>query len=391
MKKGFELPPANENKTEKELTLEEKALFAGAWGEMILGSEKSLEGVEQMSDEEIAEWLSVSLAEEADKLVEEWKLEPEELLVKQVEKEKDPEKKADFEKQLILNCSEKMAEKVKEFSNQKTESRKWNSWPRLMREKGSFNCLGATMLGWRMLEKAGIRQYFGHPAGHSVNIAELSNGDWWYCDFLNGKENIKKVKAQKKKVDEFEVLEIDDDFVEYKIAELSDVKKIPFSMLGNLLALKEEAENESIDENALSKKEAANFLERFSEQFKQLDFDKLFDCLFPEDADFYGTETMQNEFKRIKLIQSANNEAGKFLARLDEDERMKVVAELNSKIDLVEKFLSGEGREFSPDPSGNATSVLNLLKEGFDKIKAVDEDAWKFSVKKMIFAIKNRG
>ena len=46
-----------------------------------------------------------------------------------------------------------------------------------------------------LLEKAGVKQYIAKAAGHVVNIAELTNGDLWFVDYMNGERVTKKIEA----------------------------------------------------------------------------------------------------------------------------------------------------------------------------------------------------
>lgn len=166
----------NECMESKKLSVEEKQQLVEVWNEVVLGRADGLQDIEKMSDEEIKAWLFDSLMQETDRLMKEWNLEPEEKFIRKIQEEQSSDIKSKHEVEYIRVMHDKVSEITKNF-DMTSNSVKWSSWLARMKETKEFNCVGSSLIGMQFLKKAGIKSYFGSPAGHAANVAKLSNGE----------------------------------------------------------------------------------------------------------------------------------------------------------------------------------------------------------------------
>ncbi len=297
----------NECMENKELSCEEKRQLVETWGEVVLGRADNLLDTEAMKNEDVKKWLFSSLMREIEILAKEWKLEPDEDLIKKIQEEQDFDNKSKFEVEYIRVMYDKVSKITKNF-DMSSFSVKWSSWPARMRETKEFNCVGATMLGMHFLKKAGIKSYYGSPVGHAVNIAELSNGEFWYADFIQDKKLTKKLNLSEKQSGNKQILELDYDDGKVKQIPLLENSEISSAILENFSDLKKESINQKIPIKNIKEQETADYIAKFKKQFSEVDFGGLNRKLYPVICALEETEEMKEEVecKKIAMAKSSD-------------------------------------------------------------------------------------
>lgn len=280
----------------KELSLEEKKQLAEAWCDIVLGKGDCFQDIETMGSESIKQWMHDSLMQEIELLVKEWKLEPNGEFIKKIQEEQDLENKAKLEDGYIKEVHGKISGIAENFDMDSAEVR-WSSWPARMRETKQFNCVGATLLGANLLDKAGIKSYYGMPAGHVANVAQLSNGEWKYIDCLV-KKLAKKIKPSEERLTNIGVLKIDDKDIGFRLIPLLKNSEALSSVLENLSLLKKEKINPTMS------KETADYISKFQEKFKDIDFSALNRKLYPDVRALEATQEMREESERKRIARS---------------------------------------------------------------------------------------
>lgn len=286
----------NFEKEKNELSIGEKRQLSEAWCGVVLGKEDCSQDIETMSNDGVKEWMYGSLMREIESLAKDWKLEPDEELINKIQEQQDLENKEKLEAEYIKKMHDKVSRIAKDFDMASADVH-WSSWPQRMRETGKFNCVGATLIGTRFLDKAGIKSYYGSPAGHAINIAKLSNGEWWYADFLADKKWVKKFKPSETRVANVRTLKIDDKDNNFKLIPLLENSEAPSSILDNL----SELQKEKITKNM--PKEDADYILKFQEKFKDIDFGNLSYKLYPEVCALEESEEMKEEIERKRIAK----------------------------------------------------------------------------------------
>ena len=187
--------PKFEGPESRELKPEERINLVEAWLDVAIDGEEMPDGVSNWTNERLRTWLFGTLMADTDRLAKNWGLEPDRSLIDQIKGEKNIEVRAKLERDYIESIREVMNTFLKKHPKLPDEGYKWDSWPKKMREEKSFNCVGGTLLGMLLLERAGIVSYYGILESHVLNIVKLANGEWVYADFTNS--HIKKNKTRR--------------------------------------------------------------------------------------------------------------------------------------------------------------------------------------------------
>ncbi|MBU4141365.1 hypothetical protein KKE99_00635 [Patescibacteria group bacterium] len=282
----------NERAESKELSFEEKKQLVEVWGKIVLGKADSLQDIDAMTSEDIKKWLFNSLMQEIDSLAKEWGIESDKDLTRKIQEEQNLENKAKLEAEHIKEMHDKVSGIAENFDMASADVH-WSSWPGRMKETKQFNCVGATLLGINFLNKAGIKSYYGMPAGHVANVARLSNGEWQYADFLVQKL-VKKINPSETRLGNTEVLKIDDEDIGFRVVPLLKNSEAPSSILDNLSELKEEEINQNMP------KETVDYISKFQGQFSRVDFSDLSKKLYPDARALEETKEMKEEVERKK-------------------------------------------------------------------------------------------
>src|SRR3989338_6756505 len=246
----------------QEISSEQKKILGKVWTEMVVDNSDTPENIRDMPNEEIKKWLFESTMKDMESFTNELRLKNDQVLIEKIQKTENLDEKSALELEYIRNVHAQVDSLVHNFDRSGNKSTKWDSWPKRMRETKEFNCVGATLLGINLLEKGGIKSYYGNPGGHVVNIAKLSNGEWWYVDFRNGKQNIIKLEPEEIVIADVPTLKINQPNIDYRLIPLYANSEAAGSVLGNLSSLKHEAEDERIPNEDIEKKEAKEYLEK---------------------------------------------------------------------------------------------------------------------------------
>lgn len=290
--------PIKEKEPEFELTPEIKRNLGDAWSEMVVDTEIP-ENIEEFDEEELKEWLFNSVMDGVENFVEKEGISADESLIEKIKEENNLEKKAALEIEYIKSLQESIGvyfEDVRE-RNQRT---KWNSWPKLMEEKKSFNCAGSALIGIHFLEKAGIKSKAGFPVGHVVNVVELSNGEVVYGD-LATPNSVHKIDPEIKEVNGVDMYDFEYENINYQRMSVFEKEMLTSSILGNLSSINKHSKKEDDSENT---KRAKEYKSRYSKQFEKVSFRELDDHLFENYFSFDRGEEMKEERERIKKLFS---------------------------------------------------------------------------------------
>lgn len=365
----------NESAVEKELTLEEKKNLCQMWVDLVVDCEKMPEDIDDFSSEEVKEWLFQSLMHDTKRLLVEWDLEPDEMEIKKTALESDIDKKAELEKEYILSMHKKVSERLA-FLKDSKGSYRWASWPKLMRKERGSKCAGASMLGVEILESAGIESYCGNPAGHVVNLAKLSNGDWWYVDFLNSSTQCKKINPEENYIENIPVLKIDDPAIDYRLVPYSDNREMSYLILNNLIAMDYEAHDNSIEDENEDKKYAQKYLsENTGTLMPAAEIKKMFKNMFEQNDKLNNSREMTAERIRIRELHGTQGDNPReFLHSLTDEEEGELKNEISEKIDLIEKTLREGGESLYASASKDLTRLVQLLIKEIDKRSGGDKE-----------------
>jgi hypothetical protein len=141
--------PKIENEVvERELSSEEKKTLADAWFNLVLGRKNDSTDVEGFDNEQMRAWLYDSLISETLVLRNEWGINPD---IEKYQEALDAVDKEDFTKKgnVQFRFIDFLNDKIVDFDTSHPKGlgrpRRWESWPKTMRESKNFNCVGATL------------------------------------------------------------------------------------------------------------------------------------------------------------------------------------------------------------------------------------------------------
>lgn len=383
--KYFEQISSVENEKKNELTILEKKQIGEFWPEMILGvsAEQDQIDVSKMNEEEIRRWMYDGLIGETEKLIEEWGIKADAELIEKISVENDLEARAQLQIEYIKKCQQEM---IRFFDSVKNESSRWSSWPRNMRESGNVNCVGATLIGISLLDRAGIENYFGSPVGHAVNIVRLSNGNWWYVDLRNGEKSVQKITPEITQIDGCDVLKFENKVIDYRTVIIGKKDSVINSILGNLYAAFHEANDSDISDEDLDKRVAIEYISKFSKQFSEINFKSIRNKFFGKELLLKSSEIMQKEKDRIdKLHGFDQQELDKFIKGLSLEQRKALKSETREKIVYVKNFFFKDDEYVLEVASFNLSHALKILRTSLKKIKESDHDLYVEIVKRLVF------
>jgi hypothetical protein len=258
-----------------------------------------------------------------------------------------------------------------------------------MRETKEFNCVGATLLGVYLLEKGGIKSQYGNPHGHVINIAKLSNGEWWYVDFRNGKQNIIKLEPEETEVSAVPTLKINQANIDYRIIPLYDNSEAAGSVLGNLSSLKHEAEDESTSDEDIEKREAKEYLKKYGQNFQEADFSLLHQSLYPKFIEFDKTDEMQKEIARIDSMRDFEKPVQNYTKTLTKEQEKALVEEIKTKKDDIENLFYKDDESVLQSVSSELKRVLELFLESLKNVKEKQPEVYQEAIDKIVGRIRN--
>lgn len=288
--------------TEQELSAEQKKNLAQAWSELVLGRQHDSSEVEGFNNEQMRAWLYDSLMSEARVLRDEWGLAPDIKEYKEaMAKCADDKERGDAQFKFIQIMNEKAIAFVHLHSQGKDRPRRFESWPKTMRESKSFNCVGATLFAFVSLEEAGISCILGNPFGHALAIAQLADGERVYIDLNN--ENVFPVKGEEKKIAGVNCFVINDGRTDYEIISIRDRHEIIDNILGNLKGVVDETQDENHrHESEEQKARLHEIYSAGSSVFKMVDFEALRDSLFGSRKKYWNADDEEFRVEEGKIF-----------------------------------------------------------------------------------------
>lgn len=371
------------NNEQLELNAEQKMALGEAWVGMIVDNNEVPISVAKMNQEELKQWFFTTMMLDVEKLTHEFGLETDTNLIEKIKTTEIPNEKATLEVEYIKKIHEQVDGVARTFDELGHKSTKWDSWPKKIREDKGFNCVGATLLGMVMLEKAGIKSYYGNPHGHVINIARLANDDWWYVDFRNGPQNVLKIEPEKLIVNDVKVLKIDVPAIDYKIIPIYENAESVGSILGNLAALKNEAENNDQYDDDEEKTEVIQYIKKYQKYFDQTDFSSFQQSLYPKFNEFHETEIMQKEAARINGLMDFEKPVQDYFNALSTEQRKVLQEDFKVKKTYIKNLFLHDDDSVLSEASLELKRVLELFVNGLEKIKTKRPGVYQEVIKKI--------
>jgi len=305
----MEKAPAHQTEKIKEpspepLTLEEKQFLINAWSGPVTNT-PPLENIDTATNEDIKEWLHSSIESGVETFAKEIDLHPSEQLVADIQSALSVSEKAAAEKLYVEDVFQKLtdAKNLSRVNNPSRETR-WDSWPTIMQENKTWNCVGASMLGSHLLQQSGVERFHGWPAGHVLNIVRLADGTWQYVDFNNNA--FFEIHPEETEIQGVRSLVIRDPRTNYELVPILPESNIPAAILGNLSSMRREAEDDSKQD--AGKRVAVAEMEKFEKEFKTAPFGNTLHKLFPHVEKVNNSEEINKERQRIKEVEKKEKE-----------------------------------------------------------------------------------
>lgn len=370
MKKENSSKPAienNEKSKEKEIFIKENNFFGDVWGDMILGEKVDFSEEELEDSEKFKSKLFSSLMESTGKLIEDWGIKLNEDLIGKLKLAKSIEEKTKFETEYINWIWSEFVEGIvlKNMGMEEGENIKYKSSPAVMKDK-KFNCVGASMLGVYLLEKAGIKSYLGNPPGHALNIIQLSNKEWRILDLRNG--SLRIIDPNIEDVDGMQCLKFTIPGYRYQFIPLYNNESISENIIGNIGSMLYEIKNNSQLSGDFIGQDKAVSREDFDKYVNgKFNFSKLAQDLYPEHYLFLNSKQYKKEKDRLRESDKIGDIIKKYLLDLPKEESDLVMQDLkNNKASVEDLFYDGNRKVFDLPISEQTKKHLNLL---IDRVK----------------------
>ena len=370
---------------QRELNAEDKKQLCEIWSEVILGRGTAPKNIADLSDNEIRDWLSSSLMSEIKILSDDWHLVPNQELIEALAAE-EAEEKSQKQRAYLDKCREKINEFTEQNREEKSKrSTRWDSWPKTMTANNDFNCVGATMVGADLLDRAEIENYYGNPSGHAVNIIRLSDKTWFYVDFRN--DIITEIKPEEVEIAGVKTLKIDNDLIDYQLIPLLDKNGLAEFALGNLDSLiKEDQDSDTINLNP-GEQAAKKIVKEHSAIIEKVDVHNIYQAIFSDQISLHSSSEMRAEEERIKLAwdfeSSLEGLTRKMVNELGKEKALKLTAD---NANQIEEYFSGAG-ELSDIPNSLRTT-LEKIKESLAELSKKDHQLSARMQKKILDKIK---
>ena len=372
----------------QEISSEQKKILGKVWTEMVVDNSDTPENIRDMPNEEIKKWLFESTMKDMESFTNELRLKNDQVLIEKIQKTENLDEKSALELEYIKNVHTQVDSMVHNFDRSENKSTKWDSWPKRMRETKEFNCVGATLLGINFLEKGGIKSYYGNPGGHVVNIAKLSNGEWWYVDFRNGKQNIIRIEPEETFLADVPVLKINHPGIGYKLIPIYENSEATCSILSNLASLKRTAENKNISDENTENKEAKEYLEKYKSNFEKTNFSLFHQTLYSKFIEVEKTKEMRGEIRRIDNMREFEKPIHDYTKILSKEQKMAIIEEIKNKKESIGNLFYKDDRSVLQKSSPKLKKILELYLENLGKIKENQPEIYKEAVDKIIDGIR---
>jgi len=313
--------PKSENKVEEDIQLESEQKEQLVHMYTTLAVEATVpETIETMSDDELRQWLYETTMNDVREFMKENEITADEVLLNKLKESSSVEDKSVIEMEYVHSVYEKIDAFAQVF-RERGEATKWNSCPSLMRETKSFNCVGSTLIGIELLEQAGIKNQYGNPPGHVVNIAHLSDGRIMYADFLNGKNSVQEVEADISNLEGVPLLHVDKSHIDYELVPLLEKEEIISSILGNLRGMSRDIDNSVQDTDAIEQ------IERH---------------LYPDSATLDKNQLLKEEKERIEILRTAREPLREFRRALSKEDVVLLTQEIENNKDVMKRCVANK-------------------------------------------------
>ena len=372
----------------QKISPEQKKILGEVWTEMVVDNSDTPKNISVMTTEEIKKWLFESAMKDVESFTNELGLKNDQVLIEKIQKTENLGEKSALELKYIRNVHAQVDSLVHNFDRSENKSTKWDSWPKRMRETKEFNCVGATLLGINFLEKSGIKSYYGNPAGHVINIAKLSNGEWWYVDFRNGKQNIIRIEPEETFLADVLVLKINHLSIDYKLIPIYENSEAACSILSNLASLKSAAENKNIPDENIENKEAKEYLEKYKSNFEKTDFSLFHKILYSKFITVRKTKEMQGEIRRINNMREFEKPIQAYTKTLSKEQKEFIIEEIKSKKEFIGNLFYKDDQSVLQKSSPELKKILELYLENLRKIKENQPEIYKEAIDKIIGGIR---
>lgn len=356
--------PKIEN-AEQELSAEQKKSLAQAWCSVVLGREATPDNIEAFSNEQVRAWLYDSLISETLVLRNEWGLNPDiEQYREAMEGCTDDVQRSDVQFRFIDSFNDGIASFDESHPRGLNRPRRWESWPKTMRDSKSFNCVGATLFAFVSLEEAGIEVSEGDPAGHSVAIARLADGEHVYVDANN--DNVFVIRPEEKNIGGVRCLVVRDPRIEYEIIPVFDRHNLVKSVLGNLSGVLDDLKHGNYESKAQEQRTKEIYLAQ-KEMFDSIDFREFKRLLYGPDKDPWNNSdepAFEVEFQKVELLHD--------FAKAKKDLSPEIINEL---VGVLLKN-SEDIKQFMLDVGHSIPGISDALRE---VLVGMHENAWRLS------------
>jgi len=373
----------------REVAPEERSKVISAWNELVLGHAEQAPDKTLASDQELNEWLNNSLEREYERLVEELGFETDASRMEEISRENDPSRRAELELNYIREAVAAVQERVKNFDRSGTHSTKWDSWPAAIRETREFNCAGATGIGKTLLERAGVEQYLGKAAGHVVNVAKLSNGDWWFVDFMNGERVTKKIEPAERELAGQRALEFRDPDIDYRLVLLRPKNELASSVLGNMAHLKRTASEPGAGTPDIERLTAKKYMGEHAAQFASVDFQEVSDRLNEKEYEAYGTNDYEREEARVRKVHALSDVGRDYLNSLNKDRVTAIANEASADEKGLRDFFFGGDEAVLDRATPELAGFLKALRHGLEKVRETDRETYDDHVERLLVRLRS--
>lgn len=334
-----ELIERSRSDQERSLDMETKRRLGQIWETQVLGrSDEPLDTSEQ-SPEELQQWMYDSLMTEVDAMVDEWGIDRHADILEQLRSSEGSERVA-IERTYLQAVAEEISKLKGRLS---PGDGHWDSWPANMRANRRMNCVGSTLLVQSLLRQAGIKHYAANPTHHSTTVAELTDGEMWYFDPLNGPTQVRKIEPTMREMNGSRVLEINDPVINYHYVPIRHPRAIVANIVGNLGALQHEG-TIAYQPGVEYAEQARNYVDAHLPQLKDFPLDGLDETLDPERRRLRQHPDMQREEKRIQVLHDDRyeGEAQKFLRTLSPERALELLHEVRDSKDRFAAAIRGD-------------------------------------------------
>lgn len=296
--------PKIENEVvERELSPEEKKTLADAWFNLVLGRKNDSTDVEGFTNEQMRAWLYDSLISETLVLRNEWGINPD---IKRYREEidgcVDDNEKSRVQLEFIRSINNGLANFSDSHPDGENKLKRWESWPKAMRESKSFNCVGASFLAIASMEEAGIEVFYGEPAGHAVAIAKLQNQSYVFVDLNN--RLVAPIEPEEKMIDGIHCFVVRSANFDYEIMPVVDRSSIASAALGNLGGILYNVQHD-IHDSDRQKERTESIYSEGKNFFDKIDFSQLTENLYKKQRDFWSDDNLVGkiEFAKVSLLK----------------------------------------------------------------------------------------